>query len=73
MTEYSEDTYLLCRAVLSASWQSLMNAFDNKDNEWEANRHFAQADKLEQKFKSQFGHHPLTWIELYEKSRIHSD
>lgn len=68
-----DETYMLAKAVLSASFTSLMNALNNEGNDWEANRHFAQADKLEQKFKSQFGHHPLTWIELYEKSRIHSD
>ena len=65
----NEDTYRLAKAVLSASFQSLMNALANQDNEWEANRHFRQADHLEKKFKTDFKMHPLTYVEMYEQAQ----
>lgn len=69
----NESTYVLAKAVCSAVFMSLMNAYNCRDNEWDSNRHFKHADFLEAKFKSQFGHHPQSYIDLYEQTRSESD
>lgn len=61
-----ESIYLLALAVRSAVFQSLMNAYNDQDN---ADRWFKQADKLEGKFKTDYGHNPYAWIEMYEQHK----
>ena len=68
MSSLNADTYLLAKACNSAVFVSLMNAMRVQDNEQECRRWERQADKLESKFKTQFGYHPQTYIDLYEQS-----
>ncbi|USV40914.1 hypothetical protein [Xanthomonas phage BUDD] len=69
-------TYQLAMAVRSAVFASLMNAWNDRDDEAKANRHFKQADHLDSKFKTQHGLHYEAYIERYEefeRKRLHAD
>jgi len=44
-----------------------MTAYAKRDDEAVATRFLRQADFLENKFKSEFKYHPLTYIEMYER------
>jgi hypothetical protein len=71
---FTEETYLLAKAVDSAVFMSMMNALSCQGDAYKAEGHFRKADFLDAKFKSEFGYHYSTYMELYEKSkRIHAD
>lgn len=55
-----DDLALKARAVESAVFQSLINAMNNPEREDHWRKH---ADKLEQKFKTEHGHHYSWFIE----------
>lgn len=63
----NDETYMLAKAVVSATFSCLMNAYAVRDDEEAANKHFRHADKLEAKFISQHKQHPQAYIDRYEK------